>query len=474
MLVGTRTVYERGVTMKRLGIRLVLLLAVFSVLLCPIAYPSALAISDTRGATLSIKQFKAMGDGRADDTDAIEQAFNQIAHSGGGCLHFPAGIYRTTRQLTWNIAVPLCIVGDSHFTTVIYYEGNGTVDSTLLVGRPSGFASLSIANISFAANANAKFSFHGIQVGSGSMDNVAFSGGNVSAFEGDFWNCQKNLNNLMVEPGAIDDVPYFCQNGLTFANGALNGTSRAFPSTQFTLTSPTVMNCRGTGLNIRSGQLISIINGQISNNDQNLYDRCDGYGCNAPGNTFTNLLLEKEREDDAVYNRSVFIGLMISGEDTLDTYSSVTFIGSQLTSVRIMKGTREPLAINSFIGKVADASVNGIKGMHNFNISSPGSEQTESMSFYADGMKGPPVVSGCGIRSKAGGAVAGSFKSGTSGRCTVTIVPGTSSANGFRCSGSNLTEPDHRMSQIASTKASCTLSGITTVGDLITWDNIAF
>src|SRR4051794_29355731 len=43
--------------------------------------------------TLDIKQFGAAGDGKTNDTPAINKAIQQLSSSGGGSIHFPKGKY---------------------------------------------------------------------------------------------------------------------------------------------------------------------------------------------------------------------------------------------------------------------------------------------------------------------------------------------------------------------------------------------
>lgn len=112
-------------------------------------------------------------------------------------------------------------------------------------------------------------------------------------------------------------------------------------------------------------------------------------------------------------------------------------------------------------------------------LNSPGTSNIASM---CDGgmstssliSSGTQSVSGCGLAVPLGGAWAGSFKSGTTGTCTVTITPGISAQNGFVCLAKDLTTPADEPKQTAYTTATCTLSWTTVTGDLITWQAIAF
>ncbi len=56
--------------------------------------------------TADVRSFGAVGDGEADDTDAIQAAIDETAQAGGGTVRFPAGAYLVT-QLEWRRGVNL-------------------------------------------------------------------------------------------------------------------------------------------------------------------------------------------------------------------------------------------------------------------------------------------------------------------------------------------------------------------------------
>jgi hypothetical protein len=87
---------------------------------------------------------------------------------------------------------------------------------------------------------------------------------------------------------------------------------------------------------------------------------------------------------------------------------------------------------------------------------------------------GTQSVSGCNLSAAVGGSGAGSFKSGTSGTCTVTIRPGITAPNGFTCQATDLTTGGATMKQTAYSSTTCTISGTTASADLITWSAIGF
>lgn len=85
----------------------------------------------------SIRAEGAAGDGNADDTAAIVSARNKAAAAGGGTVYAPAGIYKTTAELSWPSNVSL--VGDGWRLTTFRPTGAdlnfirqiGTVDAPL-------------------------------------------------------------------------------------------------------------------------------------------------------------------------------------------------------------------------------------------------------------------------------------------------------------------------------------------------------
>jgi hypothetical protein len=83
----------------------------------------------------------------------------------------------------------------------------------------------------------------------------------------------------------------------------------------------------------------------------------------------------------------------------------------------------------------------------------------------------PPTLTGCSFTTQKGGEQTGSFVSGTSGTCTVTIsnLPDTSGGQtGWWCSAFDETHPA-ALNPTADTNSSCTISGATTSGDKIVW-----
>jgi hypothetical protein len=85
------------------------------------------------------------------------------------------------------------------------------------------------------------------------------------------------------------------------------------------------------------------------------------------------------------------------------------------------------------------------------------------------------TASGCSNGTTVGGATAGSFASGTTGTCTVTVTMGSSatSVNGWACSVSDQTTAN-LMRETASNTTTATLSGTTVSGDVIVFGCIGY
>lgn len=71
----------------------------------------------TSTGEISVKQFGAVGDGVADDTVAIQAAFNALS-GGNGALRFPTGVYNYT-LLVFDSAIGLRLIGDGAINTTV-------------------------------------------------------------------------------------------------------------------------------------------------------------------------------------------------------------------------------------------------------------------------------------------------------------------------------------------------------------------
>jgi hypothetical protein len=88
--------------------------------------------------------------------------------------------------------------------------------------------------------------------------------------------------------------------------------------------------------------------------------------------------------------------------------------------------------------------------------------------FVSIGTK--PTVTGCTNSGTLGGAVSGSYVSGTTGTCTVTIPLPSGPTNAYACfAHDDTTAVDYTQSAIVTTVTTLTISGTTVTGDKIVW-----
>jgi len=93
------------------------------------------SIADNKSACLTVRDFGAVGDGKADDTIAFQRAVD----SGGGDILIPGGIYRLTESIVVDLDSngPMSIVGQG--TARIIMTGAGPAFK--LIGTHDGTAS---------------------------------------------------------------------------------------------------------------------------------------------------------------------------------------------------------------------------------------------------------------------------------------------------------------------------------------------
>lgn len=88
------------------------------------------------------------------------------------------------------------------------------------------------------------------------------------------------------------------------------------------------------------------------------------------------------------------------------------------------------------------------------------------------------TLSGCSADTTVGGAIAGKFTSHTTGTCTVVLTlngaTGLTAPNGWHCHADNLTTPANLISESASTATTCTVTGTTVTGDVISFSAMGF
>jgi hypothetical protein len=67
-----------------------------------------------------VTRFGARGDGKTDDSTAAQAAIDAALKAGGGRIHFPAGIYRTTRSLRFRSGERVDVTGDGFSSTLLH------------------------------------------------------------------------------------------------------------------------------------------------------------------------------------------------------------------------------------------------------------------------------------------------------------------------------------------------------------------
>jgi hypothetical protein len=105
---------------------------------------------------------------------------------------------------------------------------------------------------------------------------------------------------------------------------------------------------------------------------------------------------------------------------------------------------------------------------------SQGGGQIMTGEFISGG--GTFTASGCSNSTLVGGGSAGSYKSGTTGTCTVTVTMGQvgHSFNGWSCSVWDITTNTDIQKETAFTSTTVTFSGTTVSGDVITFSCIGY
>jgi hypothetical protein len=99
---------------------------------------------------VSVKDFGAVGNGAADDTNAIQLAVNKVIANGGGVVYLPPGTYPISAAIVVNGAVSISFRGAGIGASIVK-QNNGAAN-TLTVG--SLMTGLSIEDCAFSAAAS--------------------------------------------------------------------------------------------------------------------------------------------------------------------------------------------------------------------------------------------------------------------------------------------------------------------------------
>lgn len=85
-----------------------------------------------------------------------------------------------------------------------------------------------------------------------------------------------------------------------------------------------------------------------------------------------------------------------------------------------------------------------------------------------------PGISGCSAGTQTGGGTVGTYASGTTGTCTVTLTFAFTAPTGWNCLANDRTTPADLIGQTSSTTTTCVLSGTTVSGDVIGFTAVAY
>lgn len=101
----------------------------------PVTFPSS---------TFNVRDFGAKGDGKSNDTVAIQNAVKATIKNRGGSVYIPAGKYRVTRSISFTSSDMIDIVGDGTSSTIMHEND----EPVFLWKEGVSFRESSIRNIS--------------------------------------------------------------------------------------------------------------------------------------------------------------------------------------------------------------------------------------------------------------------------------------------------------------------------------------
>lgn len=104
--------------------------------------------------TVSVKDFGAVGDGVANDTDAVQNAFNYVAANGIN-LYIPSGIYLLNKQIAVTSSKTISVYGDGINLSVLRWLSPSTSNGGLNFTQLVAYNAPSISGLSLYTDANA-------------------------------------------------------------------------------------------------------------------------------------------------------------------------------------------------------------------------------------------------------------------------------------------------------------------------------
>ena len=109
---------------------------------------------EPRSDWLNVRQLGAKGDGKTDDTQALQEAFGQV--KPGTTVYLPAGTYRVTKTLlAKGPAIGVSVIGHGRDTTLLW---DGPVGGILF--QDDGISSSKIVGLNFEGRGKAAVGFH--------------------------------------------------------------------------------------------------------------------------------------------------------------------------------------------------------------------------------------------------------------------------------------------------------------------------
>lgn len=130
-----------------------------------------LLVDNILGAELNVRAYGAVGDGKANDSLALQAVFAKAKKDD--MIYFPGGTYLITNALY--MTIPGSIRGDG-ISSIIYQAGN----ESLLVVNPNkiaGFQYLSIKEIALLSNSNTGACLQLNRTSDSTFENILFAGG---------------------------------------------------------------------------------------------------------------------------------------------------------------------------------------------------------------------------------------------------------------------------------------------------------
>ena len=126
---------------------------------------------ESNSIVITPEQYGAVGDGKADDTDAIKKAIQAVANSGGGIVLMRKE-YLVTSTIT--LALNVILEGISKFASIIMRAQEASAVYAPGLNKHTGIKNLSIrGNFNVSSHSSMKRSYIGLQIGKPDADKSA-------------------------------------------------------------------------------------------------------------------------------------------------------------------------------------------------------------------------------------------------------------------------------------------------------------